>query len=546
MGNPAEDHTDRLGGRLPLLAPADLDEEQQQVYDALTRTVVPEAAESGFTARLDDGRFIGPFNAMLRVPRIAAGLGQWTGQIARSGLAADVRQVVILTVGAAWSAEYEIDAHTSAARVTGVRDEAITAILQGRRPPALSEEADVAHRLTISLLDDHVVPDGLYREATAAFGEAGVIAILCLIGQYQLISSILVSFQVPVPDRHDPSRATVTASRPGAPPTPKPMTTEIVAPEHGEIGTLAIRRREIPAPGPQQVLVAVRAVGVNPTDEKSADRSWPRTSPMLLGFEAAGVVTALGIGVATEHSIAVGDEVVAYPILGGYASDILVPAGDVLPKPPTLGFPQAANLLLVGTTAAEMLEVTGVRSGETILVHGASGATGVSLLQQAARLPVRIIATASERNADLVRSFGAEPVTYGPGLEQRVRTAAPQGIDAALDCVGTDEALDVSLVLVAARTRIVSIVNRERARELGVRFIDGTNLSSFAYRNAQRHRLIQMAADSALDVPMAGTLPLTVPGVHEAFAALRSGHPGGKLALIPSQPAGQWTVSVNG
>lgn len=202
-GSAAQGRADRLGGRLPLLAPSGLDDEQRQVHDALTHTVVPEAAESGFTARLDDGRFVGPFNALLRAPKIATGMGQWTSQIARAGLAADVRQVVILTVGAAWSAAYEIDAHTSAARAVGVPDAAIEAIVQRRPPRGLSEQADVAHRLTTSLVVDHMVPDGLYREATAAFGVAEVVAILSLVGQYQTICSILVCFQVPVPELAD-------------------------------------------------------------------------------------------------------------------------------------------------------------------------------------------------------------------------------------------------------------------------------------------------------------------------------------------------------
>lgn len=203
MPTPTSEHDDHLGGRLPLLDPADLDDEQQQVYDALTRTVVPESEESGFTARLQDGRFIGPFNAMLRIPEIAEGLGQWTGAIARSRMADDVRQVVILTVGVAWSAEYEIDAHVSAARVLGIPDAAIEAIVRWQAPQGLSTEADVAQRLTSKLVIDRAVPDELYREAVEAFGEAGVIGILCLIGQYQTISSILVCFQVPAPTRDE-------------------------------------------------------------------------------------------------------------------------------------------------------------------------------------------------------------------------------------------------------------------------------------------------------------------------------------------------------
>ncbi|WP_328603467.1 hypothetical protein OG943_25635 [Amycolatopsis sp. NBC_00345] len=199
--------SDHLGGRLPLLRPADLDDEQRQFYDLLTRVVVPEAAAGGFTAQLADGRFIGPFNALLRAPRIALGLGGWTREITQAGLAEDVRQAVILTVGSAWNAAYEIDAHTAAARVAGLPEAAITALVEGTAPTGLSADADLAHRLTAGLLTDHGVPDALYAEAIGRFGEPGVLAILCLIGQYQTISSILVCFQVPVPERSAPRTA---------------------------------------------------------------------------------------------------------------------------------------------------------------------------------------------------------------------------------------------------------------------------------------------------------------------------------------------------
>jgi 4-carboxymuconolactone decarboxylase len=203
----ASGDADHLGGRLALLAPAGLDTSQRRLYDELTARVLPEAAEGGFVARLDDGRFIGPFNALLRVPAVAAGLGEWTTQISRAGLADEVRQAVILTVGAAWSAEYEIEAHTSAARVAGLPDRAIDAILTGTPPTGLSDEANIAHRVTACLLTAHALADDLYQRAVATFGEAGLIAILCLIGQYQTISSILVCFQVPAPGHgHSPHK----------------------------------------------------------------------------------------------------------------------------------------------------------------------------------------------------------------------------------------------------------------------------------------------------------------------------------------------------
>jgi 4-carboxymuconolactone decarboxylase len=192
---------DRLGGRLELLDPDRLDGAQRVVYDALTQAAVPESEKSGFVAKLEDGRFIGPFNALLRVPEIAAGFGRWSGGIASSGMAPEVRQVVILTVGASWSAEYEIYAHRAAALAIGIPVDAIDAILAGEPPTGLSAEALLAHRFTAQLVSDHSVPDDLYATVIDTFGEAGTVAIACLIGEYLTVSSILVCFQVPMPNR---------------------------------------------------------------------------------------------------------------------------------------------------------------------------------------------------------------------------------------------------------------------------------------------------------------------------------------------------------
>jgi NADPH:quinone reductase-like Zn-dependent oxidoreductase len=243
------------------------------------------------------------------------------------------------------------------------------------------------------------------------------------------------------------------------------------------------------------------------------------------------VVTALGPDThLASGGGAVGDEVLAFRVAGAYATALTLSAEDVFAKPANLTFPEAANLLLAGATAAEMLHVTGVHSGDTVLVHGASGAVGVSVLQQARLIGVRAIGTASEGNFEVVRRYGGEPVAYGDGLEQRVRALAPSGIDRALDCVGTDEAVDVSLALVADRQAIVTIANAGRAQADGILFIAGAAPASSAYRNANRARLIGYAAEGKLEVPMARTFPFTE--AKEALRLLATGHPGGKLALI--------------
>lgn len=197
----------------------------------------------------------------------------------------------------------------------------------------------------------------------------------------------------------------------------------------------------------------------------------------------------------------------------------------------TLDFPEAANLLLVGATAVELLAASGTRPSDTVLVHGASSATGISLLQQLAPLRASVIGTSSEGNFDRIRRFGAQPVAYGPGLVERVRDIAPGGIDVALDCVGTDEAVDVSVGLVVDRERIVTVANADRAAQLGFRHLNGMEPSSLTYRNRQRQRLIDMAAAGNLTVPMARTLPLVQ--ARRALDILQTGDPGGKLALIP-------------
>ena len=290
---------------------------------------------------------------------------------------------------------------------------------------------------------------------------------------------------------------------------------------------------EVPEPRQGEVTIRVGAAGVNPADYKHV--SAPRAGlqlPVPIGYEVAGVLSAIGPDTAiASGGGAVGDAVVAFRIHGGYATEVTVPAKDVFAKPARLSDEEAANLLLVGTTAAQMLHVTDVRAGETILVHGASGAVGVSILQQAAEIGARVIGTASEPSFARVRRFGGLPVQYGPGLAERVAEAAQGRIAAALDTVGTDEAVDVSLQLVPDRVRIVTIVAAKRAEAEGFHAVFGAQPESQAFRDAHRAELLELAGSGRLQVPVARTYPLAE--APEALAFLEEGHPGGKLALIP-------------
>ncbi|MBB2943443.1 NADPH:quinone reductase-like Zn-dependent oxidoreductase [Actinoplanes lutulentus] len=295
-----------------------------------------------------------------------------------------------------------------------------------------------------------------------------------------------------------------------------------IAESHGGIDSMRLVAARVPAPGAGEVTIAVRACGMNPIDYKNLAG--------LPGFEVAGVISAAGPG--ARHSV--GEEVLAFRVEGGYASALTVADRDVFAKPAELSFPQAANLLLAGTAAAEMLHLARIAAGDTVLVHGAAGAVGVSVLQQLRELGATAIGTASAASFATVREFGGTPITYGPGLAERVRRLAGPGLTAALDCVGTREAVDVSLLLVPDRDRIVTTAAHDRAYAEGFHAVGGTR-ASVEFRDRVRPHLIDLARRGRLTVPIGRVFPLG-----EAVPALRllaSGHAGGKLALIPAGAA---------
>ncbi|MFC5923222.1 quinone oxidoreductase family protein [Micromonospora vulcania] len=291
-------------------------------------------------------------------------------------------------------------------------------------------------------------------------------------------------------------------------------------PGGGRDGELALHRLPLADPGAGEITIAVRAVGMNAVDALNAS-----SGASEIGYEVSGTIEALGPDV-TGHDL--GEDVLSFRVHGGYTTAITVPARDVFTKPTALGWAEAANLLLVGSAAAEMLHRTELADGDVVLVHGASGAVGISAVQQAKLRGARVIGTASPRNWDLLRRFGAEPVAYGAGLEQRVRDLT-EHVDVAFDAVGTDEAVDVSLALVADRRRIASSAAFDRAGPEGF-WIVGHETGSVTYRDQVREHLIELAGTGRLTVPMARTFPFA-----EALAALdlvASGHPGGKVALL--------------
>lgn len=289
---------------------------------------------------------------------------------------------------------------------------------------------------------------------------------------------------------------------------------------------------ELAPPGPGEVTVEVRAAGMNPADVKHVAVGTDASRlPVAPGYEVAGVVVAIGPGTQiASGGGAPGDEVLAFRVSGGYSSALTIPAADVFAKPATLGDAEAATLLLAGTTAADMLRAAAVVAGDTVLLHGASGAVGVSVLQQARAIGATVVGTAAPGRHEVVLGFGGLPVAYGDGLEQRVRDLVPH-VDVALDAVGTDEAVDVSLSLVADRRRVVTIAAKSRAQRDGFVALAGSDPVSARFRDSVRQHLVDLAGRGELVVPVAGTFALA--DAPAALARLMGGHPGGKLALIP-------------
>jgi NADPH:quinone reductase len=315
------------------------------------------------------------------------------------------------------------------------------------------------------------------------------------------------------------------------------MATVVVAAGYGGPEVLSITEVEVASPGPQQVLVDVRAAGVNPIDYKvygGAMGSDLSKLPIRLGFEAAGVITAVGEGAeGPVGPLRPGQEVIVYPVQGAYASEILARASSVLPKPGVLSFEQASGLLLTGVTAFHALTRANVTKGDTVLVHGAAGGVGMMAVQLALDLGARVIGTASESGHALLRQFGAEPVLYGDGLLERARALAPEGIAAAIDTVGTDEAVDTSVALVPDRSRVVSTAAFRRGAELGITLIgNGPGADpGTETRAAARLELLRLVEEQRLRVVVAAIYPLSEAAV--AHGALRSGHTHGKIALVP-------------
>jgi NADPH:quinone reductase-like Zn-dependent oxidoreductase len=281
---------------------------------------------------------------------------------------------------------------------------------------------------------------------------------------------------------------------------------------------------ELPDPHPDagQVRIAVRAAGINPIDWKVRSGAMGGNLPQTTGREVAGVVDEVGDGVTDAKP---GDEVFGFAAGGGGAAQLAL-SSDYAPIPPSLDFAAAAALPVAVETAVRTLDLLGVGPGTTVLINGAAGGVGSAAVQIARARGARVIGTASESNHDYLRSLGAEPTTYGDGLEQRVRELAPGGVDAALDAAGVG-ALPALVELTGNPDRVVTIADFLGAQEAGVEFSGGMGTARAVHALSDIGDLIEAGE---FTMPVSETFPLERIAV--AHELSQRGHVRGKLVLL--------------
>ncbi|MCM0617852.1 NADP-dependent oxidoreductase [Arthrobacter sp. TS-15] len=295
---------------------------------------------------------------------------------------------------------------------------------------------------------------------------------------------------------------------------------------YGSPEVLELTDQPMPKVGPGMVLVKVKATSVNPVDWKIMagylDSFMDLQFPAIPGWDVAGVVEAVGIDAPHFKP---GDEVISYGrkdyVHGGsFAEYIALPERLLARKPQSLEWNESAGLPLAGLTALQVLNRLGLTSGETVLIHGGSGGVGSLGIQIAVARGAKVIATASERNHDFLRSLGAEAVAYGDGLAEKVKALRPEGVEVVADFVGGN--LDTTLEVLAGNGRHASIADSEVEAHGG----------TWMWVNpvgAELQQLADLVDEHKMRVEVAQALPLAK--AVDAFRLNMEGHTRGKIVV---------------
>lgn len=275
-----------------------------------------------------------------------------------------------------------------------------------------------------------------------------------------------------------------------------------------------------PHPRAGQIRIKVRAAGVNASDWKKRQGLMDQELPQTMGYEAAGIVDELGEGVS---EVAVGDRVFGFCTDGAAQAELAV-LTYYAPLPSSLDFAIAASLPAAIETAARALDQLGVTAGNTLLVNGASGNIGAAAVQLAVARGARVIGTASPARHDFLRSLGAEPVAYGMGMTDRIRTLAPEGVDLALDVAGNG-VLPELIELAEGPEHVVTVADFGGAKHYGVRFSRGDDGRALYVLS----QIGELVTSGRFTLPAVQTFPLAQ--VAEAHRVGEAGRATGKLVL---------------
>jgi len=297
---------------------------------------------------------------------------------------------------------------------------------------------------------------------------------------------------------------------------------------YGGIDVLRVVEVERPVPGPRQVLVRMKAAGINPGEAMIregvlADR-FPATFPSGEGSDLAGVVEEVGGAV---ESVAVGDEVIGFTDnRASHAELVVVEADHLVPRPAHVPWEQAGALFVAGTTAYATVRAVSLTTGDTVVVSGAAGGVGSIAVQLAGNIGARVLGLAGAANHAWLAAHGVIPIAYGDGVLERIRAATGNRVDAFIDTFGGGY-VELALELGVKPDRIDTIIDFAAAAKHGVK-TEGNSAAANADVLAELAGLIEAGR---LEIPIAKIYPLAE--VRDAYQDLARRHSRGKIVLVP-------------
>jgi NADPH:quinone reductase-like Zn-dependent oxidoreductase len=298
--------------------------------------------------------------------------------------------------------------------------------------------------------------------------------------------------------------------------------------KYGGIDVLRVVEVDRPVPGPSQVLVRIKAAGINPGEaairEGAFANRWPATFPSGQGSDLAGLVEEVGSAV---KNVAVGDEIIGFTDnRASHAELVVVEADHLVRRPAHVSWEQAGALFVAGTTAYAAVRAVSVTAGDTVVVSGAAGGVGSIAVQLARNAGAKVLGLASVANHAWLTGHGVIPISHGDGVAERIRAAAGNSVDAFIDTFGGGY-VELALELGVAPDRIDTIIDFAAAAKHGVK-TDGSSAAANAKVLAELAGLIDAGR---LEIPIAKVYRLA--DVREAYQDLARRHTRGKIVLVP-------------